>query len=158
MAYAVYTQLEQLQKENDSIRKDNASIRKDNADLRNIVAAHAAQIERNKHAICQLFGGLYNPTQQKRILKEHLNSLMGASEAETSEAGASEAGTGASDDESDESDDDGGEDLEENIWPTTRQGDEHEKRLKESEERLRQLELQIALAEKRQLEKYGFNM
>ncbi len=155
MAYAVYTQLENLQKENDSIRKDNA-------DLRNIVAAHAAQIERNKHAICQLFGGLYNPTQQKRILKEHLNSLMGASEAGASETEASEAGAEASEAEpsdDDESDDDGDEErLEENIWPTTRQGDEHEKRLKESEERLRQLEVQIALAEKRQLEKYGFNM
>jgi hypothetical protein len=123
--------------------------------LRNIVAAHAAQIERNKHAICQLFGGLYNPTQQKRILKEHLNLLMGASEAE---AGASEADS--DDDESDDDDNgvEGAEPLEENIWPTTRQGDEHEKRLKESEERLRQLEVQIALAEKRQLEKYGFNM
>ena len=147
MAYAVYTQLENLQKENDSIRKDNA-------DLRNIVAAHAAQIERNKHAICQLFGGLYNPTQQKRILKEHLNLLMGASDDDESDDDESD------DDESDDDDNgvEGAEPLEENIWPTTRQGDEHEKRLKESEERLHQLEVQIALAEKRQLEKYGLNM
>ena len=141
MAYAIHIKLEELEKENVLIReenasilKDNASILKDNAELRQIIAAYAGQIERNKAAICQLFGGLYNPIEQKRILNEHLNTLIGCEEEDD-------------DDASDISDDD------EDIWPTTRQGDEHSKRLKESEERLRILAEQVAAMEKRQLEK-----
>ena len=148
MAYAVQIKLEELEKENASIRKDNESIRKENAELRHIITSHAGQIERNKNALCQLFGGLYNPTYQKRILKQHLVALLGS--------GAADEDDEAEDDEEDDEEDDA-EPLEDSC-PTTRQGDAHETRLKESEERLRQLEAQIDLMEKRQLEKFGFNM
>ena len=140
MSYAIYDQLDALVKENvairkdnESIRKDNESIRKDNAELREILSAYAGQIERNKDAICQLYGGLYNPANQKRILNEHLNTLIGAPMDE-------------------ESDDDISDD-DEDIWPTTRQGDEHERRLRETEEKLQQMEIQVALMEERQIQK-----
>ena len=148
MAYAVHIKLEELEKE-------NAEMRKENTELRHIIAAHAGQIERNKNALCQLFGGLYNPTSQKRILKQHLIALLGAG-ADASDDEASEADE-SDDDASDDDEQDEAESLEDSC-PTTRQGDAHETRIKESEERLRQLEAQIALVEKRQLEKYGFNM
>jgi hypothetical protein len=161
MAYAVQIKLEELEKE-------NAEMRKENTELRHIIAAHAGQIERNKNALCQLFGGLYNPTSQKRILKQHLIALLGAGADEASEAEADDDEASEADDdeasEADESDDEAeglaalrAESLEDSC-PTTRQGDAHEIRLKESEERLRQLEAQIDLVEKRQLEKYGFNI
>jgi hypothetical protein len=121
MAYAIHTQLADLQKENFELKK--------------IIAAHADQIARNTQAVCQLYGGLYNQSEQKQVLKGHLKSLFGPNALED-------------DSESDIDDED-----DEDIWPTTRQGDENEKRLKESEERLRRLEEQIAAMEKRQLEK-----
>lgn len=121
MAYAIHIQLADLQKEN--------------VELKKIIAAHADQIARNTQAVCQLYGGLYNQTRQKQVLKGHLKSLLGPNALE--------------DDSESESDDEDDED----IWPTTRQGDENEKRLKDSEERLRRLEEQIAAMEKRQLEK-----
>ncbi len=122
MAYAVHSQLADLQKEN--------------FELKLIIAAHADQIARTTQAVCQLYGGLYNPTQQKQILKGHLKSLLGPNALEDD-----------SDSESDDEEDD------EDIWPTTRQGDTNEQRLKESEERLCRLEEQITAMEKRQLEK-----
>jgi hypothetical protein len=151
MAYAVQIKLEELENENTSIRKDYESIRKENAELWHIITSHAGQIERNKNALCQLFGGLYNPTYQKRILKQHLVALLGSGAADEDDDDE------AADDEEDDDEDDEEEPLEESC-PTTRQGDAHETRLKESEERLRQLEAQIDLMEKRQLEKFGFNM
>jgi chromosome segregation ATPase len=138
MAYAVHIKLEELENEN--------------TELRNIIAAHAGQIERNKNALFQLFGGLYNPNTQKRILKQHLNSLLG-------------------EDEDDEADNEEAEPLED-IWPTTRQGDQHEEHFNDVEEkmqerdeqltimeqRLREMEDKINAMEKKQLERLGLNM
>jgi hypothetical protein len=160
---AVQIKLEELE-------KVNAAVLKDNKELRHIIAAHAGQIERNKNALFQLFGGLYNPITQKRILKQHLNSLLGE------------------DDEADEA-----EPLED-IWPTTRQGDQHEERFNGVEEkfqerddvlteqlevleenltqifrerdeqltlmevRLQEMEAKINAMEKKQLERLGLNM
>jgi hypothetical protein len=125
MASAVHTRLAELEKEN--------------SELRHIIAAHAGQIERNTQALYGLYGGLYNQREQKNVLNGHLISLFGTSTAASAEED--------DDDADSESDDD------EDIWPTTRQGDEHEKWLKKSEERMRCLEEQVAAMEKRQLEK-----
>ena len=173
---AVQIKLEELE-------KVNAAVLKDNKELRHIIAAHAGQIERNKNALFQLFGGLYNPITQKRILKQHLNSLLGE------------------DDEADEAAADGVEGLAslrpeplEDIWPTTRQGDQHEERFNGVEEkfqerddvlteqlevleenltqifrerdeqltlmevRLQEMEAKINAMEKKQLERLGLNM
>jgi hypothetical protein len=176
MSYAVQIKLEELE-------KVNAAVLKDNKELRHIIAAHAGQIERNKNALFQLFGGLYNPITQKRILKQHLNSLLGEDEA------ADEAADGAADGLSSLR----AEPLED-IWPTTRQGDLHEERINALEEqfnerndtlteqlevleenltqifrerddqltlmetRLQEMEAKINAMEKNQLERLGLNM
>lgn len=114
-----------------------AELEKENTELRHIIAAHAGQIERNTQALYGLYGGLYNQKEQKNVLNGHLISLFGTSAAAAEEDGDTDS----------EIDDD------EDIWPTTRQGDEHEKWLKKSEERMRCLEEQVAAMEKRQLEK-----
>ena len=122
-----------------------AELEKENSELRHIIAAHAGQIERNTQALYGLYGGLYNQREQKNVLNGHLISLFGTSGADT--------GTGTSGEEEDDDDADSEIDDDEDIWPTTRQGDEHEKWLKKSEERMRCLEEQVAAMEKRQLEK-----
>ena len=144
MAYAVHIKLEELEK--------------DNKELRAMLAVQATQIERNKQTIYQLLGGLFNQRTQARILNVHMSGLFvqdGASacEAAHDEAAHDEAADEAAHDEDDEAADED-EELE-NVWPTTRQGDEHSERLKEMEERFRKLEEQVVAMEKRQLEKFG---
>ena len=149
MAYAVHIKLEELEK--------------NTAELKKIIAAQAAQINRNTTTIHQLLGGLFNQRTQARILNIYMSGLfvedgVSASEAAASEAAASEAAASeaAADDDDDEADASEAEDEElENVWPTTRQGDEHSERLKEMEERFRKLEEQVVAMEKRQLEKFG---
>ena len=153
MAYAVHIKLEELEKEN--------------KELRTMLAVQAAQIERNTTPIHQLLGGLFNQRTQARILNVYMSGLFvqdgaSASACETAKALTSEAAVTsaceAADDEAahDEDDDEADEDEElENVWPTTRQGDEHSERLKEMEERFRKLEEQVVAMEKRQLEKFG---
>ena len=127
MAYAVHIKLEELEK--------------DNKELRAMLAVQATQIERNKQTIYQLLGGLFNQRTQARILNVHMSGLFVQDGASACEAAHDEA---AHEDE----------ELE-NVWPTTRQGDEHSERLKEMEERFRKLEEQVVAMEKRQLEKFG---
>ena len=138
MSYAVQIKLEELE-------KVNAAVLKDNKELRHIIAAHAGQIERNKNALFQLFGGLYNPITQKRILKQHLNSLLG--EDADGADGADEAAYEAAD---------GVEGLAslraepiEDIWPTTRQGDQHEERFNGVDEKFQERDEQLTLMEAR---------
>ena len=135
MSYAVQIKLEELE-------KVNAAVLKDNKELRHIIAAHAGQIERNKNALFQLFGGLYNPITQKRILKQHLNSLLGEYEAD-----AADGVEGAEPFEADEAAD-GAEPLED-IWPTTRQGDQHEERFNGVDEKFQERDEQLTLMEAR---------
>ena len=148
MAYAATSRFEEL---------ENA-----NKELRAMLAVQAAQIERNTTTIYQLLGGLFNQRTQARILNVHMSGLFvqdGASacEAAHDEAAHDEAAvTSASEAAHDEDDEAADEDEElENVWPTTRQGDEHSERLKEMEERFRKLEEQVVAMEKRQLEKFG---
>ena len=139
MAYAVHIKLEELEK--------------NTAELKKIIAAQAAQINRNTTTIHQLLGGLFNQRTQARILNIYMSGLFVEDGVSASEAAASEAAASDDDDEADASE---AEDEElENVWPTTRQGDEHSERLKEMEERFRKLEEQVVAMEKRQLEKFG---
>jgi TolA-binding protein len=108
------------------------SIQKENTELRHIIAVHAGQIERNTQVIYQLLGGLFNQRNQVSILESHKNSLFGGD---------------------DDIDIKKGEINDNVIWPTTRQGDEHEARIKFLEDRLRQLEEQVDRMESRQWEK-----
>ena len=136
MSYAVQIKLEELE-------KVNAAVLKDNKELRHIIAAHAGQIERNKNALFQLFGGLYNPITQKRILKQHLNSLLG----EDDEADGADAADGVEGAEPFEAAD--GADPLEDIWPTTRQGDQHEERFNGVDEKFQERDEQLTLMEAR---------
>ena len=135
MAYAVHIKLEELEK--------------DNKELRAMLAVQATQIERNKQTIYQLLGGLFNQRTQARILNVHMSGLFVQDGASACEAAHDEAAHDEDDEAADED-----EELE-NVWPTTRQGDEHSERLKEMEERFRKLEEQVVAMEKRQLEKFG---
>jgi hypothetical protein len=153
MAYAVHIKLEEN--------------KNDISDLKQIIAVQSAQIERNTKTIYHLLGGLFNQQTQTRILNLYTDGLFGKG-ADASEGAATEVeAAGASDDdeddasEADDDEDDASEseddDYEKEKWPTTRQGDEHEERLKEMEERFRQLEEQVVEMEKRQFEKFGKN-
>ena len=109
------------------------SIQKENAELRKIVESHADEIERCKSVIYQLVNGLFNPKTQKCIGNLHNNVLLGKPEED-------------GEDEEDEEDE-----ANESIWPTTRQGDEHEERIRKMEETRRKLEERIVSFEKKML-------
>lgn len=93
-------------------------------ELRQILAAHANQIERNKQAIYDLLGGLYHQSQQKDMLDHLIDLLFGE---ETQNVPSPEF-----------------------SWPTTRQSDAHEKRIKYLEDKLQKLEQKITQLESRQ--------
>ena len=106
------------------------SIQKENAELRKIVENHAEEIERCKGVIYQLVGGLFNQKTQKWIGKSHINVLLGKPEETREEEEEIWA---------------------ESIWPTTRQGDEHEVRIRKMEETMRKLEERVVSFEKKML-------
>jgi hypothetical protein len=114
--------------------------KKEITELKQIISDQSSQIERNKQAICQLLGGLYSNPNQRRALGEYMSLLYGE----------------RMDPVEDDSDDDDEEEEEpDNMWPSTRQDSENEKRIKVMEAHFQQLEEQVAAMEKRQLEKFG---
>jgi hypothetical protein len=143
--------------------------KKEVSELRHILSAYAGQIDRNQQIIYKLLSGLYSQ-KQNRAFKQYVAILFGwrTDEVDTAELAnvTNEVDTNE-DDEDDEDDDDMY-----NMWPTTRQGDDHEERLAALEEKFRerdakmtmleeqnrQMEAKIEAMEKRQLEKMGFNM
>jgi len=115
------------------------SIQKENAELRQMVENNANELEKCKSVIFQLIGGLFNQKTQKWIGNSHTNVLMGKKydpEADEPKADEPEA-----DEEYDNS----------SIWPTTRQGDEHEERIRKLEETIKQLEERVVSFEKKML-------
>lgn len=105
------------------------SIQNENAELRKIIENHADEIERCKSVIFQLVGGLFNQKTQKWISKAHCNVLLGKKyEPEEEE-----------------------EDEVCSLWPTTRQGDEHEERMRKMEETIQKLEERVLSFEKKML-------
>jgi hypothetical protein len=103
------------------------SIQKENAELRKMVESYANEIERCKGVVYQLVGGLFNHKNQNSIMNSHINELFGTSNEDNKE-----------------------EKAQESIWPTTRQSDEHEERIRKLEETVQKLEKQVELLEKRQ--------
>ena len=101
-------------------------IQKENAELRKMVESYACEIERCKGVVYQLVGGLFNQKNQNCIMNSHINELIGTSNEEKEEK------------------------AQESIWPTTRQGDEHEERIRKLEETVQKLVKQVELLEKRQ--------
>ena len=116
---------------------------KEITELKQIISAQSSQIERNKQAICQLLGGLYSNPNQRRALGEYMSLLYG------------ERMDPVEDDSDDDNSDDEEEDEPDNMWPSTRQDSENEKRIKAMEAHFHKLEEQVAAMEKRQLEKFG---
>ena len=107
------------------------SIQKENAELRQMVEKHAVEIEHYKGVVYQLIGGLFNQKTQKWIGKSHTDVLMGTKY------------------EPEETDEEKKEKWSESIWPTTRQGDDHEVRMRKMEETINQLEERILSFEKK---------
>ena len=110
------------------------AIQKENADLRRIVENHAYEIEKCKTVIYQLVGGLFNQKTQNGIVNEHISQLCGTKHEHAVE------------DEEDEEDEDEDEEYG-SIWPTTRQGDEHEERLRKMEEIMKNIEERVLSVE-----------
>ena len=109
------------------------SIQKENAELRQMVEKHANEIEQCKSVVYQLVGGLFNQRTQKWMGKSHTDVLMG-NKYEPPETKEEEEEIWA-----------------ESIWPTTRQGDKNEERIRKMEETIKQLEERILNFEKRLL-------
>lgn len=110
------------------------SIQKENAELFKIIEIHADEIDRCKSIIYELIGGLFNQKTQKYILNSHIKILLKEKYFSRTDIEKEE--------EQEEVD---------SIWPTTRQGDEHEKRICKMEEIIKQLEKRIINFEKKLL-------
>jgi len=105
--------------------KTHEEIEQENVDLRDMVIVQRKQLDRALYAIYQLHGGLYNQSTQSHIL-ERSNALLHGSSLPETPLG------------------------EYNIWPTTRQGDAHEKRIQQLEQTISALEEKIDALDKRQ--------
>ena len=101
------------------------SIQKENTELRKIVESHADEIDRCKTVIYQLVGGLFHQKNQKWTMNALIDTLDGTRNKPEEEDN-------------------------ESIWPTTRQGDNHEERMRKMEETIQKLEKQVEMMEKRQ--------
>lgn len=107
------------------------SIKKENAEFRRILENHAEEIEHCKSVVYQLLGGLFHQKKQKWTMHALIDMLDGTSN-KTEEQEHEE------------------EEANESIWPTTRQGDNHEERMRKMEETIQKLEKQVEMMEKRQ--------
>uniref|UniRef100_A0A6C0IHE2 Uncharacterized protein n=1 Tax=viral metagenome TaxID=1070528 RepID=A0A6C0IHE2_9ZZZZ len=104
--------------------KSREEIEQENVDLRDMVIAQRKQLDRALYAIYQLHGGLYNQITQSNML--HFNNALLYNEPLPEFP------------------------LEEENWPTTRQGDAHEKRIQQLEQTICALEEKIDALDKRQ--------
>lgn len=94
------------------------TIKYENAELRKIIEMQAKEIERCKNVVYQLVGGLYNENTQQGTSSRHVKQLFGYNNEQELQ------------DEKDSW----------TIWPTTRQGDANEERIKKLEETIKNLE------------------
>lgn len=84
------------------------------------------RIERLRQVMLQILGGIFNQTKQRRILKTHIG-FLDFSDNEDSEDESSENVRREEE----------GPIMEDEIWPTTRQGDELEERVSRIEEMMK---------------------
>ena len=99
------------------------SLQKENAELREMLYSNNDKIERCSDVIYQLLGGLYNQKTQVHTINVLLDTLRGEDTVPHQQCNTSPE--------------------ECSIWPTTRQGDENEKRLLKLEETIKKLEKQV---------------
>ena len=100
------------------------ALQEDNQHLRDIIAEQDAKLERAMYAIYQLHGGLYNQRTQAYMIKLGEALLHGKEEPEIPKEPV-------------------------NLWPTTRQGDEHEVRFAKLEETIELLQKQVLRLEEK---------
>jgi len=112
------------------------TIQKENSELRKKIETHDDDLKRLRGVLYQLIGGIFNQKTQRYVMSSYIDDLFGTSsseqEAETEAETEAEAET------------------EETQWPTTRQGDNNEERIRKLEETIQKLEKQIENMEKRQ--------
>lgn len=99
------------------------SLQKENAKLREMLYINNDKIERCNDVLYQLLGGLFNQRTQAHTISWLLDTLRGEDTVPHQQCNTSPE--------------------ECSIWPTTRQGDDHEKRLLKLEETIKQLEKQV---------------
>jgi hypothetical protein len=106
------------------------TLQKENFELRKKIETHDDQLDGLRGVLYQLIGGVFNQKTQRCVMNSFIDELFGT----TSSEGATET-----------------EGIEEEMrWPTTRQGDNNELRLRKLEETVQKLEKQIENMEKRQ--------
>ena len=103
------------------------TISDENAELRKTLEKQSKEIERCKNVVYQLVGGLYNENTQRGTSSRHVKQLFGYNNEQELE------------DEKDSW----------TIWPTTRQGDDNEKRIKKLEETIKNLEERFEIMEQK---------
>ena len=104
-------------------------LRKENTKLRELFLMNNEKLERSTQVIQQLIGGLFHQETQSYTLNWMLDLLEGKSIDINEQINISpEKGSN---------------------WPTTRQGDDHEKRLLKLEETIKQLEKQVEKQEQK---------
>lgn len=101
-----------------------AALQRDNQELREMITEQDAALDRAISAIYQLHGGLYNQQTQRYIL-ESSDAMLCRKELPS--------------------------EPEEpyNVWPTTRQGDEHEERITKLEKTIELLQLRLLSLEEK---------
>ena len=104
------------------------TIQKENSELRKKIETHDDDLKRLRGVLYQLIGGIFNQKTQRYVMSSYVDDLFGTSSSEQ-EAEA---------------------ETEETQWPTTRQGDNNEERIRKLEETIQKLEKQIENMEKRQ--------
>jgi len=104
------------------------TIQKENSELRKKIETHDDDLNRLRCVLYQLIGGIFNQKTQRYVMSSYVDDLFGTSSSEQ-EAEA---------------------ETEETQWPTTRQGDNNEERIRKLEETIQKLENKIENMEKRQ--------
>ena len=104
------------------------TIQKENSELRKKIETHDDDLKRLRGVLYQLIGGIFNQKTQRYVMSSYVDDLFGTSSSEQ-EAEA---------------------ETEETQWPTTRQGDNNEERIRKLEETIQKLENKIENMEKRQ--------
>ena len=107
------------------------TLQKENFELRKKFETHDNELERLRGVLYQLIGGVFNQRTQRHTMSSYIDMLLGATSSEGETEGETEGIE------------------EETQWPTTRQGDNNELRLRKLEETVEKLEKQIKNMEKR---------
>ena len=117
------------------------AIQKENVELRRIVENHAFELERIRGVVYQLLGGLFNQKTQHSIQQLHIDILHRKKYEDED----------VNDEAEDEDINDEAEEEVCSTWPTTRQGDKHEERLRKMEEIMKNIEERVLSIENKMM-------